>query len=115
MAAGSGRQRELGLRGVRGVRAMLGHTAQRGLGPGGVGERQGRVFSVRPSDRPSILPSSQLTPRSICSVPGVGDIKVNGAGKVPILIMQLLGRSESVPFIGSFQIGCRTPPLPFIT
>lgn len=85
LAAGSGRQRELGLRGVRGVRAMLGHTAQRGLGPGGVGERQGRVFSVRPSDRPSILPSSQLTPRSICSVPGVGDIKVNGAGKVPIL------------------------------
>lgn len=49
MAAGSGRQRELGLRGVRGVGAMLGHTAQRGLRPGGGGERKGRAFSVRPS------------------------------------------------------------------
>ena len=44
-----------------------------------------RAEPLHPSVHLFILPSSQLTPRSVCCVPGVGDIKVNALDKVPDL------------------------------
>ena len=94
--AGAGRGRGWGRRGVTGLKG--------GSGWEGLVSVRAELLaypSIHPSIHPSILPSflfsiRSLMPRSICFVPGVGDMMVSRTGKVPVLrnLIAKLGEGE---------------------